>query len=240
MMSDLDRDLERTALERSIIDDVIMVGLAFLSAFLLIFEVTSELTPEQARTLEYADMAIAFIFLSEFLYRLGTAANKAHFLRRHWWELLASIPITNETTRLLRTLRVLRLIRLVRLLRIIRLAVRLKILASASERFASETHLIQIATVTAAVALSGALGFHYMEAGRNPNVHGFWDCFWWTMTTITTVGYGDIYPVTDGGRILAIFLMLGGIGTLGMLTASLAAYLVRHDAQHAGVKKKED
>jgi voltage-gated potassium channel len=47
------------------------------------------------------------------------------------------------------------------------------------------------------------------------------------MTTVTTVGYGDIYPVTTGGRVIAIFLMLTGIGTLGLYTASIASYVLK-------------
>jgi len=77
------------------------------------------------------------------------------------------------------------------------------------------------------IALSGALGFHYCEADANPNVHSFWDSFWWAMVTITTIGYGDIYPVTIAGRVIAIFLMFTGIGTLGLMTATIAAYFIK-------------
>ena len=65
-----------------------------------------------------------------------------------------------------------------------------------------------------------------MESEVNPNVHGLWDSFWWAIVTITTVGYGDIYPVTTGGRVLAIFLMLGGIATMGAATAAITAYVI--------------
>ncbi len=121
----------------------------------------------------------------------------------------------------------LRLIRVIRLLRLIRFAVRMKVIVSASSKFAEQTYLIYIATLGGIVVLFGALGFHYMEAGVNPNVHGLWDSFWWTIVTITTVGYGDIYPVTTGGRILAILLMLGGITTFSAVTASITAYVLK-------------
>lgn len=209
------------------IDDAIMIFLSLVSVFLLFFEILAEHTPQQAYALEIADISIASIFLLEFSIRLIRAPNRAVFLRRHWWELLASIPITSDATQILRTFNLLRIFRLIRLLRLIRFLARLKIILDTSSRFVEQTHLIYIAALGGIVIMSGALGFHYMEAGSNPNVHSLWDSFWWTVVTITTVGYGDIYPVTTGGRILAIFLMLGGIGTFSAVTAVIAAHLVR-------------
>ena len=211
----------------TIVDDVLMIALALVSVFLLCFEVLADQTPSQMQALEAADIAISMIFLAEFCIRLAKAPRKKLFLRRHWWELLAAIPITSETTQLLRGLNLLRLVRLIRLLRLIRFLVRLKIILDATSRLAHATHLIYAATIAGIIIMSGALGFHYMEAGHNPNVKSLWDSFWWTIVTITTVGYGDIYPVTTGGRILAIFLMLGGIATFSTVTALIAAHIVR-------------
>lgn len=81
--------------------------------------------------------------------------------------------------------------------------------------------------------MSAALGFYYMEVNVNENVSSLWDAFWWTVVTITTVGYGDIYPVTTAGRILAIALMLGGIGTFSSITAAIAAYTISKNKNKA-------
>ncbi|RYG63632.1 two pore domain potassium channel family protein, partial [bacterium] len=67
-----------------------------------------------------------------------------------------------------------------------------------------------------------------MEAGKNPYVHGLWDCVWWAVVTVTMVGYGDIYSVTTGGRILAMALMLGGIATVSGTTAIMVATLINN------------
>ncbi len=219
-------DAETQKTKSSGAGDALMIALSLVSVGLLFFEVLADHSPAQTRSLELADLSIAFIFLSEFSIRFYRAPHKILFLRKHWWELLASIPFTSETTQVLRAFNLLRLFRLIRLLRLIRFAVRFKILLDNSARFAHQTHLLTICTAAGLVIISGALGFHYLESEVNPNVHGLWDSFWWTIVTITTVGYGDITPVTTGGRILAIFLMLGGIATIGAATAAITAYVI--------------
>jgi voltage-gated potassium channel len=217
---------DKANLGQSVADDAIMILLSLVSVFLLFFEVLAEHTPQQRHALEVADAFIAFVFLVEFCVRLVRAPNRAVFLRQHWWELLAAIPITSGVAQALKGLNLLRIFRLIRLLRLVRFLIRLKIILAASTRFARQTYLIYICTLAGMVIMAGSLGFHYMEAGTNPNVHSLWDSFWWTIVTVTTVGYGDIYPVTTGGRILAIFLMMGGVATVSGVTATIAAYII--------------
>lgn len=68
--------------------------------------------------------------------------------------------------------------------------------------------------------------FHYLEGGVNPNVNTHLDSIWWSFATATTVGYGDIIPVTAGGKILGIFLMLTGTGLFATFTAFFADYFL--------------
>ncbi|WP_338429854.1 ion transporter [Synechococcus elongatus IITB3] len=216
----------QTALDKSILDDLFMVCLALIDVFLLFFEVLSAHTPEQTYALQVADTIIACIFLTEFCVRFFLAENKTLFFRKYWWELLASIPINDLLFQALRGLRIVRIVRLLRLLRFIRFLVRFRIVLEASARFAEKTYLLYIATLAGIVVMSAALGFYYLEVNVNENVNSLWDSFWWTIVTITTVGYGDIYPVTTAGRILAIALMLGGIATFSSITAAIAAYAI--------------
>jgi len=89
------------------------------------------------------------------------------------------------------------------------------------------SYLLYVLGVVAAVVLTSATGFYFAELGTNQNLHGFGDAVWWAIVTVTTIGYGDIFPVTVLGRIVGGFLMFAGIGTLSLFTAATAAYLIR-------------
>jgi voltage-gated potassium channel len=96
------------------------------------------------------------------------------------------------------------------------------------KRFAHTLHKDRLDRVLLAllvITLVGMLGIAYFDS------LSFADSLWWTIVTITTVGYGDIYPASFGGRIVGVLLMLFGIGFLGMLTATLASTFIEERRQ---------
>ena len=215
---------------RSIRNELIIIFLALLSVGLLLFEVVADLAPHQREIIERVDLGIAVIFLVEFLWRLWRADSKLRFLRESWWELLAAIPITNDMVRALRSVRLLRLLQVIRMVRVIRLTARVNVLLDHARVFRQQTQIITVTMTFATVVLCGALGFHFFEFGINPHVKNFWDSLWWSIVTVTTVGYGDIVPVTAGGRIVAVPLLIIGLAVFGLYTASVATWLIRRRA----------
>ena len=207
--------------------------LALVSVGLLLFELVAELAPHQRAILERVDLVIAFVFLGDFLWRWRQAENRKRFFVTSWWELLAAIPLTHEITQTLRGLRLLRLVRLVRLLRVIRFVTRMKIILDRARLFGEKTHLIMITVVVVSIVVTSAAAFHYFEFGVNENVRGFGDSVWWAIVTVTTVGYGDIYPITTAGRVVATLLLIVGLGTFATWAGALAAWIVegRKDAR---------
>ena len=69
------------------------------------------------------------------------------------------------------------------------------------------------------------------RAQPHSSINDFGDAVWWSITTVTTVGYGDIYPVTGAGRFVAVALMIGGVSLLGVVTATLASWIVQRVAE---------
>jgi len=177
------------------------------------------------------DNLICVIFLIDFFLNLRGAARKSDYFikERGWLDLLGSIPSLGLITNLTRFAGLLRLARLSRLARIMRLlrgenrkTLVKDILDNRSRYAAFLTILLTILVLTVASVL--VLQFESRSPDANITTGG--DALWYAIVTITTVGYGDFYPVTAAGRITAMFIMFMGVGIIGALASLLASLLV--------------
>lgn len=94
--------------------------------------------------------------------------------------------------------------------------------------------------VTGVVVLGAAVLTLAVEEGGEGSIDSFGDALWWAVTTVTTVGYGDTYPVTAAGRGIAAFLMVAGITLFGVLTANIAAFFIEQEQQGDPVSERLD
>ena len=154
-------------------------------------------------------------FLVDVAVRFAMSSDRASFPRRHWPDLLALVPF--EVFRPFRTIRLLRLVRLFRAFRLFeRVGEPVRgVLRQNGLRYV-------LGFVLALILVGGAAAWAIEE-----RIESFGDGVWWALVTTTTVGYGDISPTDTGGRVIATILMLAGIGTLGMVTGSIATYFTR-------------
>jgi voltage-gated potassium channel len=183
---------------------------------------------EQTLTLlQFYDNMICVIFLIDFFLNLKNAPKKSdYFIReRGWLDLLGSMPSLG----LFRFGGLLRLARLSRLARIIRLlrgeqrkALVKDVLMNRSQYAAFITILLALIVLT----VSSTLVLQFESKAPDAHITTGWDAFWYSIVTITTVGYGDYYPVTFWGRITGMFIMFAGVGIIGALASILASVLV--------------
>jgi len=174
----------------------------------------------QSPLLLYADLGITAFFVLEFAVRFSFAPSKKGYLKRHWIDLLALLPAI-RFFRVFRTFRVLRLLRLLVLFRFFASADRVR---GHIKGIATQNGLHWVLIAIALVMLLCAGIVYLAEAGHNPAIDSFDDALWWSVVTVTTVGYGDVYAITGVGRIFSAVLMIVGIVLWAMVTGSVATY----------------
>ncbi len=197
---------------------VIVLSVYVLAALLagLLFK----LPPEIAHLLGLADNAVCIFFLLEFCIRLYRAERKLAFLKWGWIDLVASIPQVGW-------LRAGRTLRLVRLLRILWAFRSTKHLLHHLFRSRVQGTFAAAALVAALMVVFSAIAILQVETRPDSNIKTAEDALWWAYSTITTVGYGDKYPVTGAGRLIAAALMTVGVGLFGTFTGFLASWFVQ-------------
>jgi voltage-gated potassium channel len=178
-------------------------------------------------------------FAAEFVIGLKAADHRRTFLRKSWFDLLIilvsppfGVPDVLQGMRGLRALRLLRLLRLVRALAVATIGLR-------TARKSLRSHGFHYVLIVALVATAlGAAGIYMVE--HDFTIKSPEDALWWSIVTVTAVGYGDITPVTAEGRLIALALMFVGIGVVSVFTASIASVFVgeEHEKDARSVDKR--
>jgi voltage-gated potassium channel len=176
--------------------------------------------PEIEIVLDYADFIICIAFAIDFVVSLWRAPNRLRYLATWGWlDLLSSIP-TLHVARWGRLARIARISRVLRGLRATRL------LGAAVLRRRSQSTVAAAALLALVLVIAASTAILHFETVRESNIHTAEDAIWWSISTITTVGYGDRYPVTSEGRVVAALLMIAGVGLFGTFSAALAAWFL--------------
>lgn len=162
---------------------------------------------------------LAGVFILEFGFRLYDSPSRMGYLRKHWLDIVTCIPVVGP-------FRALRLVRLVGFVRLGATARAYGVGASASDRLPGGAGLWVLAPVLIIVWLAASYGYYELEGGVNPHVKTFADAMYFAFVTASTVGYGDVTPVTPEGKVLTGVLIFLGIGLLGFASAQLTAKLL--------------
>ena len=195
--------------------------------------------------LQFYDNLICAFFLFDFFLTFRAAPSKTGFFIRDrgWLDLVGSVPsfgivVPYKLIGLLRLARLNRARRIARHLGVQRRGELLRDILKNRSKYASF-----LVGILAIVVLSSAsvLVLQFESADRKALITTGWDAFWYSIVTITTVGYGDYYPVTVGGRITGIFIMMTGVGIIGALASLMASLLIgeSHSTSEEEAAKEE-
>jgi voltage-gated potassium channel len=194
---------------------VLTVYSLIISIILVFFE------PDQAtrQALLVVDSLNCLFFLIDFFYQLRRIKPPWAYLRWGWIDLVGSIPF----------LPILRFLRVIRLLRASYHHIGLKPREIIAEFVQNRARSVLLLTVLLAYITMTTISVAVLDvesAAPQANIINTGDAFWWAIVTTATVGYGDYYPVTGAGKILATFLIVLGVGIFGVLASTLASWFI--------------
>ena len=169
-----------------------------------------------AGLLQAAELGLTVLFVLEFVSRFGASRNRSAYLRGHWIDLIALIPAAREV----------RILRIVRLLRLVRSFAGVYRALGHVGSLAQHRGLQIVIVSWLAVMVICCAAIYFAERGVNAAMTSPFDALWWGISTMTTVGYGDVVPQTAEGRVAASALMLLGIGLFSAVTAIITSFML--------------
>ena len=206
--------------------DLFIHVLIFLSLLAYAVETLPNLTPTELSYLNIFERVSVLIFSIEYLLRIYTSNKKMGYIFSFYGiiDLLAILPFYLLAAVDARSLRVFRLFRIFRLFKFLRFNRAIKLLVKSFNRVKAEIIVFLFLTVVL-IYLSSVVVYHFEFPAQPNKFQSIFHSMWWSVTTVTTIGYGDMYPITLWGKIFASFLSIVGIAIVAVPTGLLASSL---------------
>jgi voltage-gated potassium channel len=168
----------------------------------------------EAHVVWVVSWAIWALFVLDYAVRLYLASDRRRWFFHHLLDFaIVALPL----------LRPLRLLRLLVLIQVLQKAV--------GDAFRGRIVVYTVSGVLLLIYTASLAVFDKERYQHGATINSFGKALWWSITTVTTVGYGDVYPVTNTGRVIAVLLMIGGISLVGVVTAALASWIIQTVAE---------
>ena len=201
--------------------ELVVALLTVASLIVILIDIFFPLNTREKTFIYVFDLVVVVALATDFAFRLKRSAKKSRYILNHWYEIPAMLPLILYASADTSTLagQVLEQFRVIAFFRLVRLYYILTLIQGSRFVLLSAFSIITI--------VFGALGVYLTEVGNaEANIISLSDSFWWAVQTVSTVGYGDVYPVTPEGRIIGIFVMFAGIGILATFITALGTKLI--------------
>lgn len=207
---------------KKIIYEILMMFLAVVIVVTTVIQLTITLPKNINVLLEGIDTIIYYIFVLDYFIRLVLSKNKWEFIKNNKIDLITIIPFTTLFVSF-RVVRFLKVTDILKTTKTLKASVFISNIAKKGKKLLKTNNFIYFVIITATFIISCATLISIFE-----NI-SFKDALWWSFVTTTTVGYGDIAPTSDFGRVVAVVLMLTGVTFMGLLTGTISTYFLRKD-----------
>lgn len=243
-MSALKQIVEQNDTRAGRVFDLTIQALIVISLVTFSVETLPNLSPTAQRWLYAAEVVTVLIFTAEYLLRLYVADRKLSFIFSFFGiiDLLAILPFYIASGVDLRSVRAFRFLRLFRAFKIVRYS---KAIRRFHRAFViAREEIVLFVIVTLMLLYFSAVGIYYFENEAQPDKFAsVFHSLWWSVATLTTVGYGDIYPVTVGGKLFTFVVLLIGLGIVsvpaGLVASALSKARAMEDASEQAVRRQQ-
>ena len=206
--------------------DAVVSALIVASLITFSIDTLPNLPPAASAALYWIEFATVLLFTGEYLLRLAVAEPRGQFVRSFFGllDLVAILPFYLAAGVDLRAVRAFRLLRLIRILKLARYSDAIRRLHRAADIVREE--LVLFLNVILILIFLSAVGIYYFESGSQPeHFASVFHSLWWAIVTLTTVGYGDVFPITIGGRVFTFFVLFLALGIVAVPAGLFASAL---------------
>lgn len=218
--------IEDNTCQKGRIFDLIIQALIIVSLITFSIETLPNINSEMRELLKAVEIITVVIFTAEYILRLLVSDRKLGFIFSFYGliDIASILPFYLATGLDLRSLRALRMLRLFRAFKLLRYSKAMSRFHRAF--FIAKEELVLFTVVTIMLLFFSAVGIYYFENSAQPEVFSsIFSSLWWAVATLTTVGYGDIYPITVGGKLFTFFMLMIGLGVIAVPTGLVASAL---------------
>ena len=217
--------------------DTVVFALIVVSLITFSIDTLPNLSPAASAILSWIELATVLLFTGEYLLRLAVADSRWRFVRSFFGviDLVAILPFYLAVGVDLRAVRTFRLLRLIRILKLARYSDAIRRLRRAVGIVREE--LVIFLNVALILIFLSAVGIYYFEHESQPeHFASVFHSLWWAVVTLTTVGYGDMFPITTGGRVFTFFVLFIGLGIVAVPTGLFASALAKAREEEKGAR----